>query len=186
MRREWFTDRLLLRQLGPHDAAHVREYGLRSREFHREWEPLRPPEFLERDSVRRRLVAELQLAEEGRMLAAYLSLREQPERIVGRVALNNIVRGVQLGCSVGYALAPDVTGRGYMTEGLNEMVRVAFDELGLHRVEVDVIPRNERSIGVVTRCGFEREGFSPRYLRINGQWEDHIRFAKRNLALEQG
>lgn len=185
MLRRWTTSRLLIRQLGPEDAGLARDYGLRACEFHAPWDPLRPHDFWELDVVASRLAAELQLATEGRMLATYLSLRESPGRIIGRIALNNIIRGAQQGCTIGYALAPDAVGHGYMTEALNEIVRVAFDELALHRVEVDVVPRNERSIGVVRRCGFEQEGFSPRYLQINGKWEDHLRFAKRNVAMEQ-
>jgi ribosomal-protein-alanine N-acetyltransferase len=61
-------------------------------------------------------------------------------------------------------------------------MEIAFDELGLHRVEANVIPRNVRSLAVVERAGFVREGFSARYLRIGGRWEDHIRLARINDA----
>jgi len=183
--RRWTTDRLRLSQAGPGDAGRVREYGLRSREFHRAWDPVRPNDYWELAAVERRLSAELDQAAQDRGLVVYLTPHDD-ERIIGRVAFSNIVRGAYQGCTVGYGLEPGATGRGYMTEALLAMVRVAFDELALHRVEANVVPRNARSMALVERCGFEREGLSPKYLRIAGRWEDHVRFARRNHALEVG
>jgi [ribosomal protein S5]-alanine N-acetyltransferase len=56
----------------------------------------------------------------------------------------------------------------------------SFGRLGLHRVEANIQPDNAASIALVRRCGFEREGFSPRYLRIGGAWKDHERWAIRS------
>lgn len=182
--RFWTSERLILCQVAPRDAVLVRDYGIRSREFHRPWDPVRPHDYWELGTVADRLARELDLAAQDRALILYLAQAAVPDRIIGRVALNNIVRGASQSCSAGYGLAPDATGRGYMTEALDEAVRIAFGELDLHRVEVNVIPRNSRSLGVVERCGFEREGVSPKLLKIAGRWEDHVRFAKRNLAME--
>lgn len=184
MARAWRTERLVLRQLTPADAAMVADYGHRSREFHLPWDPVRPTSFWEPAVVGERLGNELDMAEQDRSLTFYLASQADPERIVGRIALNNIIRGAFQSCTVGYGLAPEATGRGYMTEALGEAVRVAFDELLLHRVEANVIPRNTRSIAVAERCGFEHEGISPRYLKIAGRWEDHVRMACRNAAME--
>jgi ribosomal-protein-alanine N-acetyltransferase len=129
-----------------------------------------------------RLRFELQQAAEDRALTLYIFVREDPHRVVGRIALNNIVRGAMHGCTVGYGLAPDAVGYGYMTEALNEAVRIAFEDLGLHRVELNAIPRNARSIALAERCGFEREGVSRQMLRIAGVWEDHVRFVRLNDA----
>jgi ribosomal-protein-alanine N-acetyltransferase len=71
-----------------------------------------------------------------------------------------------------------------MTEALLAVVRLAFEDLGLHRVEANIMPRNTRSLAVATRCGFEREGLCPRLLNIAGVWEDHVRTARLNPTFE--
>lgn len=184
MARSWTTERLVLRQLTPADAALVVDYGHRAREYHRPWDPVRSASFWEPAVVAERLGHELDMAAQDRSLTLYLFTHEAPGRVAGRLALNNVVRGAFQGCTVGYGLAPDATGKGYMTEALCEAVRIAFTELALHRVEANVIPRNTRSIAVAERCGFEPEGVSPRYLKIAGRWEDHLRMARRNEAME--
>ena len=75
-----------------------------------------------------------------------------------------------------YALAPNAR-QGYMRDGLDLMLRYAFRTLRLHRVESNIQPANRRSIKLVRRAGFVREGYSPRYLKIDGRWRDHERWA---------
>ncbi len=70
-----------------------------------------------------------------------------------------------------------LAGDGYMTEGFALALDFAFRRLALHRVEANVQPANRRSIALVSRLGFEREGYSRRYVKISGRWRDHVRFA---------
>ena len=63
-----------------------------------------------------------------------------------------------------------------MTEGLKLVLGFVFEDLGLHRVEANIQPHNDASRRLVQRCGFVLEGFSPKYLYINGQWRDHERW----------
>jgi len=169
---------LVLRQLGPESASLVCDYGSRCRESHAAWDPARPDDWWTPTAVGERLAHELEQAAQDRSLALYIALATAPHRVVGRVGLNNIVRGALQSCSVGYGLAPEAMGRGYMTEALNAAVDIAFDDLDLHRVEVAVVPRNTKSLAVARRCGFAEEGLSRRYIRIAGTWEDHVRFAR--------
>lgn len=178
MLREWHTDRVLLRQLGPRSARRVQEYGLRSREFLEPWEPRRAADFWQRRTVADRLALEISQSAADQGLALYLSVPQDPDRVIGRIAVSNVVRGAFQSCTVGYALAPDALGQGFMTEALFMMTGIVFEQLGLHRIEANVIPRNVASLGLVKRCGFREEGTALRYLYINGAWEDHIRFAR--------
>ena len=96
--------------------------------------------------------------------------------IVGAININNIVRGSFLSASLGYYAGQPYSGLGYMQEGLLALVRYAFHELGLHRLEANIQPDNERSRALVARCGFQSEGMSRDFLYINGQWRDHERW----------
>ena len=179
----WQTDRLVLHQLGPDAAAAVRDYGLRSRAFHAPWDPIRPPDYWELPVVAERLRTQLLEAELDQSLCTYLSARAAPDQVIGALNLRNIMRGDLMSCVIGYGLAPEAVGNGFMSEAVTGIVMVGFGELGLHRMEINIVPRNARSIAVAERCGFECEGLSPRYLRIAGRWEDHLRFAK--MAVEE-
>jgi len=97
--------------------------------------------------------------------------------IVGVVNLNEIVRGGLQSAFIGYYAFAGATGHGYMTEAIRLVLRYAFAVLGLHRIEANVQPGNRRSLALVARCGFRREGFSPRYLKIGRRWCDHERWA---------
>jgi ribosomal-protein-alanine N-acetyltransferase len=78
---------------------------------------------------------------------------------------------------LGYAAFLPYVGRGYLTEGVALAVRYAFEQLELHRVEADIQPENSASIRLVERLGFRREGFSPEFIKIDGAWRDHERWA---------
>ncbi len=97
--------------------------------------------------------------------------------VVGVVNVNEIVMRLLRSAYVGYWGYAHTGGRGLMTEALQIAVRVAFDEFGLHRVEANIQPGNTRSIALVQRAGFTKEGYSPRYLFLDGAWRDHERWA---------
>lgn len=100
-------------------------------------------------------------------------------RLAGYVSIGNVVRGALQSANLGYAAFSGHEGRGLMTTGLRTVVDVAFDELGLHRVEANIQPGNARSLALVARLGFDYEGLSPRLLFIDGDWRDHERWALR-------
>ena len=97
--------------------------------------------------------------------------------IVGVINLSQIFHGPLKSAYLGYGLFADFTGRGYATDAVRLMVRYAFNELKLHRIEANIQPNNTASIKLVARLGFSKEGFSPKYLKISGQWRDHERWA---------
>lgn len=107
----------------------------------------------------------------------YVALRRDDDSLVGVFNLSEIVRGAFQSAYLGYYGFRANAGHGFMKEGIALALDAAFGRLALHRVEVNVQPRNTRSIGLVTSVGFAREGFSRRYLRIAGRWRDHVRFA---------
>ena len=109
--------------------------------------------------------------------AGVLVRRVDDDAIVGVFNFSEIVRGSFHSAYLGYYAFAPYAGTGHMADGLALALRFAFRTLALHRVEVNVQPRNARSHALVLRAGFVREGFSRRYLRIAGRWRDHVRYA---------
>lgn len=95
----------------------------------------------------------------------------------GMVNINSIIRGRYQGASLGYAAFAPSAGQGYLTEGLTLVLRYAFNDLRLHRLEANIQPANKASLTLVQRLGFRHEGLSPDYLYIDGAWRDHERWA---------
>jgi [ribosomal protein S5]-alanine N-acetyltransferase len=109
--------------------------------------------------------------------ASYLIRHSGCGALVGYANVNNIVRGGLQSGYLGYAAFASHAGRGLMTAGLTAVISDAFAGVGLHRLEANIQPDNSRSLAMVRRLGFKREGFSPRYLLVDGEWRDHERWA---------
>jgi ribosomal-protein-alanine N-acetyltransferase len=103
--------------------------------------------------------------------------REGDHRIVGVINLSNMILGMFRSGYLGYYAFSGFERRGLMREGLQAVMRQAFSRLKLHRLEANIQPENQASIALVKSCGFSKEGFSPRYLKIGGRWRDHERWA---------
>ena len=110
---------------------------------------------------------------------AFLVCERDTQRIVGVINVTNIVLGLFRSAYLGYYAFAGSERQGLMHEGLHGVIRHAFTSLGLHRLEANIQPGNVASIALVKSCGFAKEGFSPRYLKIGGRWRDHERWAIR-------
>jgi [ribosomal protein S5]-alanine N-acetyltransferase len=99
------------------------------------------------------------------------------DAIAGVFILSEIVRGMFHSAYLGYYAEQPYAGQGYMSEGMQLVLRRAFTTMKLHRVEANVQPENVASIALAKRSGFRLEGFSPRYLKVAGRWRDHQRWA---------
>lgn len=108
---------------------------------------------------------------------AMLVCRSEDLAIVGFFNLSQIVRRSLQSAYLGYAVGKPYAGVGYMREGIQLVLRHAFTNLRLHRIEANIQPGNHASIALARTAGFRREGFSPRYLKISGRWRDHERWA---------
>lgn len=98
-------------------------------------------------------------------------------RFVGECNLNNISRGAMQSATIGYWIDEQAAGLGLTGEAVVGVMSYAFESLGLHRVEIAIVPRNAPSLRVVEKIGLRSEGVAERLIEINGVWEDHLRFA---------
>lgn len=140
----------------------------RSRELHRPWTSAPCDEaaftrYLARFDARNHFGFVVVLAKSG--------------ELVGAINLTNVVYGLFQSGYLGYFAFQGHEGRGYMKRGLSLVVRHAFRELRLHRLEANIQPGNLASIALVRACGFRQEGYSPAYLKLGGRWRDHERWA---------
>ena len=140
----------------------------RSRELHHPWvqPPATPEDFATYLETRA-----------DPMNDGFLVCRVGTGAIVGVINLNCIVRGHFHSAYLGYYSSAPFARKGFMTEALGLVCRYAFDVLYLHRLEANIQPENAASIALARKCGFQKEGFSPKYLKIAGQWRDHERWA---------
>jgi [ribosomal protein S5]-alanine N-acetyltransferase len=168
-------DRVFLRppERGDYEAWASLRAG--SREFLSPWEPSWPPDALSRASFRARVA---RYAEDWRTDQAYnFFIFALDETLIGGIGLSNIRRGVSETASLGYWVGEPYARQRYMTAALPLVVDFGFERLGLHRLEAACLPSNIPSRSVLTRTGFQQEGYAREYLCIAGNWQDHLLFA---------
>jgi len=155
------------------DAAGLAELHTRNRDYFRTGEPLRPPEYYT-ESGQRRVIAEAQAARVAGTGVLFVVVAQG--RVIGRAALTSVVRGAFQSGSIGYLVDEAHTGVGVATTAVRHLVAHAFGHERLHRLEAGTLTTNLASQRVLTRCGFERYGTAPGYLRIDGRWQTHHLF----------
>jgi ribosomal-protein-alanine N-acetyltransferase len=170
--------RVVLRPLVAGDFEAWREVRRRCEDWLVKWEPSRPPgtpdpvedrqAFTARCGARQR---EIQLGS-GYGFGIFVD-----GAFAGEINLNSIHRGAFQSAYIGYWIDEAVAGHGYMPESVVLVLRFGFEQLGLHRLQIAIIPRNTASRRVVEKLGLREEGVAQRYLEINGVWEDHVRYA---------
>jgi ribosomal-protein-alanine N-acetyltransferase len=114
---------------------------------------------------------------DGERKFGFIARERRSRRVAGIVNVSEIVRGFLQSAYLGYYGIAGLEGQGLMRETLSLVITHAFDELRLHRLEANIQPGNEPSRALAQRLGFRNEGYSPRYLRIGGEWRDHERWA---------
>jgi ribosomal-protein-alanine N-acetyltransferase len=166
--------RVLLRHPTADDEAEFLALRHASRELHVLWEPAAADGV---DAIGPAAFAEMLERSNSARHQKHLVCRLDDGRICGYVGLNEIVLGPFRSAYLGYWTGAPFVRQGYATEAVELCLRRAFVDLGLHRVEANVIPTNAASLAIARRCGMRKEGYSPRYLQIAGVWQDHERWA---------
>jgi ribosomal-protein-alanine N-acetyltransferase len=104
--------------------------------------------------------------------------------LIGQITMGGVIYGAMRGAHIGYWIDRDHANRGFTTQAVEILTRFGFDQLGLHRIEINLRPENAPSRRVAEKAGYILEGSRARYLHIDGQWRDHITFVKENASVE--
>lgn len=141
------------------------------------WEPSWNPEHLSRSSYRSRL------AQFKKMVSAdtgypFHVFRADTGKLVGACNLTYVRRGSLQGASIGYWVGQEFSRQGFARASVRAVLKFAFGELGLHRVEAGVRPENTASIKLLENLGFKHEGTARGLIKIDGKWEDHFVYAR--------
>lgn len=170
--------RVQLRPIVLTDFEAWREVRTRNHDWLTRWEPQRqenqPDPTTDRDAFAVRCSAR----QRERQLGTGYGFGIFADGVLcGEINLSTVQRGPFQSAYVGYWVDEKWAGQGLVPESLVVLARFAFDELGLHRIQIAIIPRNASSRRVVEKLDIRIEGLAERYLEINGIWEDHLRYA---------
>jgi ribosomal-protein-alanine N-acetyltransferase len=169
--------RVRLRTLSEDDYAEWLEVRGRCRDWLVPWEP-RPDGSPTTPEDRSSFVARCAARERERQMGTGYGFGILVEgRLAGEITLSSIQRGPFQNAFVGYWVDQARAGQGLAPEATVAVLRFAFEELALHRIEVAIVPRNRASRRVVEKLELREEGVALRYLEIDGRWEDHVRYA---------
>jgi [ribosomal protein S5]-alanine N-acetyltransferase len=168
-------DGVVLRPVRKLDARALTEAFQRNRAHLAPWEPVRPERFYTvqgQQEVITRQRTELGLGTSLPMVLA------KEGTILGLLTISSVVRGAFQNAHLGYWIDHAAQGAGLMTAAVGAAVKIAKQDLGLHRLEAATLVHNTASQRVLEKNGFASYGVAPAYLRIAGQWQDHRMFQR--------
>lgn len=167
------TERLLLRPFTDDDLDAL--YDLHSRPDvtrYLYWDPI------SRDDARRMLKRRMKataIGKEGDAVQVAVVLPDSG-RVIGHVNLQWLSREHRTG-EIGFVMHPDHSGRGYAREAALVLLRLGFDELGLHRIIGRCDARNTPSARLMERLGMRREAHLRENEFVKGEWTDELIYA---------
>ncbi len=163
------TTRLTLQPIAVKDAAAISAYALQNADHLAPWSPTQDDDYHSADAW----AARLERADASSTYRFGLRLIGT-DPIIGLCTFSNVTRGPFQACYLGYSIAAAQEGKGLMFEALSSLIPHIFETQALHRIMANYMPHNTRSGQLLERLGFEKEGLAKRYLKIAGNWEDHV------------
>ena len=145
-----------------------------NREYLAPWSPLQSERYFTEDGQREVLRRDVAAYELGGMVP--LAILDADGAVCGRINLNSVIRGAFQSASVGYWVSDTHRGRGLASAAVADAIKIGFGEYGLHRLEAATLLHNTPSQRVLARNGFRPFAVAGEYLKIAGQWQDHILF----------
>lgn len=137
------------------------------------YEPQRDDEYFALENIQNRIINSLYDYQDKRSLLLVVTLKND-QKIIGSINFTNFVYGVFQACYLGFSLDHASQGKGLMYESLESSIEYVRENYGIHRIMANHIPDNLRSSNTLKKLGFKKEGYAQSYLKINGEWQDHI------------
>ncbi|MFE2287300.1 GNAT family N-acetyltransferase [Streptomyces sp. NPDC059443] len=169
------TDGVEMRELRPADAAGLAEVLDRNRAYMAPYEPDRS-EWFYTEAGQSARIEDLLADRDGGRLRPYVLIGGGV--LIGAINLGSIALGPLCSGGVGYWVDQAWAGRGVATAALEEVCRIAREEVGLHRIEAGTRVGNLASQRVLAKAGFEQYGLARGYLHVGGEWQDHCLFQR--------
>ena len=170
------SERLVLRLPEHTDFRKWAELREASASFLTQWEPTWSTDHLTRRNFSGRVQWAARIQSQGSGLPLFL-IRREDGQVLGAITMDSIRRGPAQAGTIGYWIGQPYARQGFMREAINTLVRHAFSELDLSRVEAACLPENAASRAVLEKTGFKYEGVAQSYLQINGRWRNHVLYA---------
>lgn len=175
-------DEVRVRLVRMRDAKQLEHLILGNREWLRPWEATNPVGANSFD-IRGQVRGLIRQKDSQQGLPFVIEIDGE---VLGQLNVANILYGSVSSAVIGYWIAPEAAGRGAVPTAVALVTDYLFNDLGLHRVEIDIRPENIASLRVVQKLGFRYEGLKERYIHINGAWRDHFVFALTHEEAEMG
>lgn len=170
------TDRLILKTPTESDINLLIQFEDENLEHFAPWSPERSDKFNTPEFWQVKLEKYRDLLLKDQQVHLFMYLKDESE-IIGAIQITRIERGPFQSCTLGYKVSKKYEGQGYMSEALRAAIDYIFNTLRLNRIEAGIIPSNTKSIALIERLNFHRIGLSPNYLKIDGEFQDHLLFA---------
>lgn len=168
------TENLILRLPELADVSQILRYFKENETHLSPFDPKKPDHFYSESFWMERIPKHHEAFDSDQAVRLYLFNKENNVNVIGTLEFSQISRGPFQACYLGYGIAEKYQGRGLMYEGLKAAIDYAFADLNLHRIMANHLPENDRSARLLQRLGFIRECVAKNYLRINGEWRDHV------------
>ena len=174
---EYETNRLRLKILDSFHAAKILDFYNENKDFFNPYEPDRPEGFYTIKYQKSLSDFEYNGFLQGKFTRFYIFKKDNPNKIIGSVSFSNIQRGAFLSANIGYKIHTDYTNKGYDYEAIKKALDIMFSDGVLHRIEAYILPSNTPSLALIDKLGFRYEGVATSYVKLHGEWADHLRYS---------
>ena len=178
------TNRLILKTSDTEMTDQVFKYYYDNRDFFAKYEPSRDEEYYTFDYQYALLRQEAGNMERLTGAYYYYYLKVDPEHIIGSISFSRLRKDPYFSTIFGYNIDYRFQGQGYCTEACRGAMEHVMEIAPIHRIDARVLTDNAKSIRVLDRLGFEKEGFEKASILIGGEFRDHLRYAYLNEGFE--